>query len=342
MKWRMSLFLAIFLTAPALAQEPIKDTGSPAAPFCVSMETSDGHPTLFPNSTDALNDRLSGNHDFVNFINWMSNPIQNIDPRAVTALYPIFGSDWISNNPPIPNGDAQLYGVGITIALSDRFSMGLCQGGYAVANFSRNPIQQEKLIALDPQGRFRDVELSGSREGWLNLGGFFQYTFLEDVKEQCLLTGGVRWMAPCGAHEMFQGHGPGEIAPYLTAGKEFGKFHVLATGGYQFPIGPGSDDIKLFYFNLHLDRQVWGWLYPLVELNSIYHEKSINFGLNTRVGFIDFGNFESQGNLVSLAVGANAVLIPERLEIGAVYTTVIASQSNFQANGMMVKMTLRY
>ena len=70
--------------------------------------------------------------------------------------------------------------------------------------------------------------------------------------------------------------------------------------------------------------------------------KGRSFGLSTRRGFIDFGNFEAQGNIVSLAAGANAVLIPERLELGAAYTTVIASQRDFDANGLIVKMTLRY
>ncbi len=53
-----------------------------------------------------------------------------------------------------------------------------------------------------------------------------------------------------------------------------------------------------------------------------------------------FDNFEAEGNLVSLAAGANAVLIPERLEFCAAYTTVIASQHKFDANGLIVKMTL--
>jgi hypothetical protein len=36
------------------------------------------------------------------------------------------------------------------------------------------------------------------------------------------------------------------------------------------------------------------------------------------------------------------VLIPEKVEIGAVYTTLLAAQHNFDANGLLVKMTLRY
>ena len=76
------------------------------------------------------------------------------------------------------------------------------------------------------------MEAGGSRDGFLNLGGFAQYTLVQDVEDQFLLTGGLRWEAPCGSHEVFQGHGPAHLAPYLTAGKELGEFHVLATTGY--------------------------------------------------------------------------------------------------------------
>lgn len=87
---------------------------------------------------------------------------------------------------------------------------------------------------------------------------------------------------------------------------------------------------------------MFGRLYPLVEFNWTCHVTSVKFGLPTREGFIDLGDFESSGNIVTLAAGANAVLIPERLEVGAVYTTAIATQRNFDFNGLLVKMVLRY
>jgi hypothetical protein len=68
----------------------------------------------------------------------------------------------------------------------------------------------------------------------------------------------------------------------------------------------------------------------------------VNVDRLTRRGFIDLGNFESEGNLVSLAAAANAVLIPGRLELGAVSSTVIALQHDFEVNGLLVKMMLRY
>src|SRR5262249_36491899 len=154
-------------------------------------------------------------------------------------------------------------------------------------------------------GRLRQRrEFGGEREGWLNLGGFAQYTLIENCQEQFLLTAGLRWEAPSGSQSVFQGRGPAHLAPYVTAGKEFGHFHVLGTAGYEFPVGSEDPTTNFFYVNLHLDRQMFGWLYPLVEFNFTYHTRSADIELPTRGGFIDFGNFSSSGNILTVAVGA--------------------------------------
>jgi hypothetical protein len=339
-----SLVALVLLGSQALAQEPRSASPFPFTTATMQHEGAGGREVLFTENgaMRAEDDRFTGNHAFPSFIGFMSNPLQSIDPRAVTAIYPLFGSAWVSNEAPIPNGDVQVYGPGMTLALSDRFALGMNQGGFADAHFSRNPRERQRLFARDPLGRFRNVELGGERDGWLNLGGFFQYTVIQDAAAQFLLTGGLRWEAPCGSHEMFQGFGPLHLAPYLTAGKEFGEFHGLATFGYQFPAGPGSTTTEAFYANVHLDRRLFGWLYPLVEFNASYLTKSASFGLQTRRGFIDFGNFESSGNIVTVATGANAVLIPERLEVGAVYSTSIATQKSFNVDGLLLKVMLRY
>jgi hypothetical protein len=353
MDWRRSWFLLLLVTAPAPAQDTPPAGAVRTDPVFAPGELSAAPPAWCPDGGPAgeRGGMLAGNHNFPNFINFISNPLQSIDPRAVTAIYPIFGSAWVSNASPIPDGDFQLYGPAITIALSDRLAVGVNQGGYADAHFSSNPADRlrilrdeirEGILSDSVRNRIDTQDFGGDRSGFLNLGGFFQYTFIQDIPDQFLVTGGIRWEAPCGAHEVFQGHGPLHLAPYLTAGKEFGEFHVLVTTGYFFPAGPGNDNSQQFYANVHLDRRCFGWLYPLVEFNSLYHTRSVDFGLTTRRGFLDFDNFEATGNIVTLAAGANAVLKPERLEIGAVYTTVIASQRDFDSNGIVVKMTIRY
>jgi hypothetical protein len=247
----------------------------------------------------------------------------------VTELYPIFASAWVSPAGPLPRSDFQVYGAGLTLALSERLAIGLNQGGYADVHISRN----------DPE---RGPGFGGDRQGFLNLGGFAQYTLIQNVPDQFLLTGGLRWEAPAGSTEVFQGHGPAHLAPYLTAGKELGCFHVLLTSGYEFPAGPGNDVTRYFYNNLHLDRQMFGWFYPVVEFNWTYHSTSVDLNRLTRRGFFDLNNFEASGNILTLGAGANAVLVRERLELGAIYTTVLASQRDFAANGLLVRMVLRF
>jgi hypothetical protein len=285
-------------------------------------------------------DPLAGNHNFPNFIGWMSNPVQSVDPRAITAIYPIFGAYWTSADPPIPSARVLAFGPAITVALGERLSFGLDDGALVNLNLSKN--DQGRLAALDPQGRFRNIEAGRNQTGITDLGGFLQYTVIEDVPNQCLLTLGIHWNAPSGSTDIFQGHGPVELTPYATLGKELGCYHILASTGYQFPAGPGNDFTRVVYANVHLDRQMLGWLYPLVEFNASFHTSSFSVGLNTRRGFFDLDNFDSSGDIVTMAVGANAVLIRERLEAGAVYTTSLSAEHGFDVNGMLLKILLRY
>jgi hypothetical protein len=232
-----------------------------------------------------------------------------------------------------------VYGAGLNVALADRLMVGLNQGGYAVAHFSTD---RERLLARLGLP-VRESDRGGLREGWLNLGGYAQYTLIADVPNQFLLSAGLRVEAPLGATQLFQGGAnPAYLAPYLTLGKEFGCYHVLATTGYEFPAGSGAATTNTFYLNVHLDRQI-GWLYPLVEFNGSYHTSTVDVNHFTpRHGVIDLGTFSSTGNTLTIAVGANAVLIPERLELGAVYTRPITAQNHFDFNGMLVKMVYRY
>src|SRR5262245_42313190 len=342
MRHSWSFLILVLVATQAAAQEPPPATTAPAGTALLPGEVP-CVPELTMADDRPAGCRLHGDPAFADFIGFISNPLQNIDPRAVNEFYPIFGSAWTSEAGPVPSSDFQVYGAGLTIAPTDRFAIGLNQGGFADAHLStddanlltavaqlgrqrvfdllrRDPaavlallrsrglgagdlLRLERLASFDPSGRFSDVEAGGNRSGWLNLGGFAQYTVIEDPADQFLLTAGLRVEVPCGSHEIFQGHGPAHLAPYLTVGKGFGYFHVLATAGYYFPAGPGSDNMRLFYADLHLDRQVFGWLYPLVEFNWDYYTTSASIDLPARRGFFNFGNFEASGNILTMAVG---------------------------------------
>jgi hypothetical protein len=108
---------------------------------------------------------------FPNFIGWMSNPLFNIDPRSLTQIVPIFGNSCISENRALPDLNMQIYGPAISIALMDRCSVGMNQGGYAVAHIDRNDPTGSRVERL---GLMRGEASGGTHEGFLNLGGFAQ------------------------------------------------------------------------------------------------------------------------------------------------------------------------
>lgn len=379
MKWRTGCLVLLLIGSPLLAQAP--SVGFPAEPVAV--------PAPAPDEGSAL----AGNRNFPNFIGFISNPVQNIDPRALTQLFPLYGVTRASSSPPVPDSMLQVIGPGMYLALSERLSVGTTDGGYAFAHINHldpagtlnelvrarlltnadrlnllNTLRQQgRLANLGTGGLLPDLDRAGllqdrrrarilrnlnqagllgnfdhDRDGWLNLGGFVQYTLIADAEEQFLLTAGLRFSTPAGSYSMFQGRGPVYLAPYVTVGKEFGAYHVLATAGYEFPAAAWNTTTNAFNANVHLDRQCFDWVYPLVEVNWTYHVKSVDVDLQTERGFFDLGGFTSSGNIVTLAVGVNLVLVRDRREFGAVYATPLATQRGFDFNGLLAKMVLRF
>ncbi len=193
-----------------------------------------------------------------------------------------------------------------------------------------------------PAAARRVTSFPNRRAGWLDIGGYAQYTVIRDVPNQFLATVGLGWTAPTGSSSIFQGSPPAYLSPYLTAGKEFGDFHILSTTGFKFPAGSGTVTGETFYGTVHLDRRCCGWLYPLVEFNWAAATKHINLDLPFRPDIFGLDNFTANGNIVTIAPGVNTVIIPDKLELGAIYQTPIASENHIHFNSFLVKMVLRY
>ena len=153
---------------------------------------------------------------------------------------------------------------------------------------------------------------------------------------------GLNWEAPSGSKEIFQGSPPAYLAPYLTVGKEFGNFHFLATTGYNFPAESATVTTETYYANFHFDYRLAGWFYPLVEFNGNWSNKTLNFTPAFAPGLIEIDRFDGVGGIFSVAPGFNAVLVQDRLELGAVYETPIWSKHDFNFNSLLVKMIIRF
>src|SRR5262249_23513867 len=149
MRWQLGWFVLVLLSSPVLAQQTPPASPAPPAPVVVPADTAGSFPGLAaPSPWDDRAGPLTSNRNFSNFIGFMSNPLQNIARGALSQIWPMFGSVWTSASPPLPGGNFQVLGPGLNVALSERLSIGLNQGGYAWAQFDRR----------DPDGILRDLQ----------------------------------------------------------------------------------------------------------------------------------------------------------------------------------------
>src|SRR5262249_13185990 len=126
-KWRWSALVLILLASRASSQDVAPRIFVQGIPVFAPPQTSTLDPSFFNAEFTAgsQNDPLAGNHNFPTFIGFISNPVQSVDPRAMTTIFPIFGAYWTSADPPIPSARVLAFGPGITVALGERFCFGL-------------------------------------------------------------------------------------------------------------------------------------------------------------------------------------------------------------------------
>ena len=163
MKRLGSSLLFFVLAGQALGQEAVA-TGIPrtsqpeAAPMAWEAGASDNEGGF-----------LKADKAFPNFIGFMSNPSLAVDPRSLTQLYPIYGHTSMGAIRPFPSGTINVGGPGLNVALTERLNVGLTKGAYIWTDFRK------------------------TREGWLDLGGYVQYTVIRDVPNQFIATAGLGW-----------------------------------------------------------------------------------------------------------------------------------------------------
>jgi hypothetical protein len=85
-----------------------------------------------------------------------------------------------------------------------------------------------------------------------------------------------------------------------------------------------------------------GRFYPLLEFNWSAFTKNISSELPIDRGLVNFGTFNATGSYLTISPGLNMVVIQDRFELGAAYTTKVASQRDVNLDAMIVKMTIRY
>ncbi len=266
---------------------------------------------------------FQSDREFEGFVGPVSNPVLSKDPRSNTYARLLFVNNNIPGAHPFGGGSIQAYGLQLNLAINERLSFIADKDGFATISPARGP----------------------STTGWLNLAAGFKYTFYRDVESQTLAAIGFMYEIPTGEAKVFQNHGSGSFAPFITLGKQFcDHWHYLQTTGYYFPVN-SSQGSSFIYNSFHIDRQVFGWLYPLAELNWFWYTSGGNrlpAAIGEGDGLINLGTRGQAGaHLVTTAFGAKAVL-SRNLTLGAVFEVPVSNRHDVINQRLVVELIARY
>jgi hypothetical protein len=315
------------LALPAAAQQPAK-SADVATPVSGVMDGACDGGTLAGATGGAWGDTrrglLESDRAFPGFVGPISNPVLSKDPRSLTEARLLFINDELPPDGPLGGGDFQVYAMQLRLALTDRLTLTADKDGIAHTHFHN----------------------AGDHSGLLNMALGLKYLLVRDVEDQFLWSAGFCYEVPTGERSVLENHGDGVMTAFTTVGKEVGgAWHVLDTFGYQSGM-EGSQNSDFFYNSLHIDRQIAGWLYPLVEVNWFHYTHGGSRGLPPAVGegdgLLNLGTSGVAGNdLVTFAVGMKAKL-GEHIETGAAWEFPLSNRHDLIDNRLTVELVLRF
>jgi len=325
----LGVLLLVILALPANAEAPAQP-GAASAPGA-SLVVDGALPSDAIGFQRAAADwsvppsgQLQSDRAFPGFVGPISNPVLSKDPRSLTEARFMFVNDSIPPDHPLRGGNFQVIGLQVRVALTDRLSLTVDKGVYAWIHPGSGPEQ----------------------DGFINIAAGLKYLLVRDVENQFLWSAGFMYEPQTGEGSVFQNQGHGVMTAFTTAGKQLADYyHVLGTFGYQFPLDSNQNS-SFFYTSLHLDRQVCGWLYPLIELNWFHYAAGGDRGLPPALGegdgLLNLGTSGVAGNdLVTLAAGLKAV-VSEHLETGVAWEFPISNRKDLIDNRLTFELILRY
>lgn len=221
-------------------------------------------------------------HCFDDFISPMTNPVFFEDPRTLTEARLIFINHRTPTLAGNPSASVRLFAMQVRAALTQRLSIIATKDGFITTD---SPL-------------FDD--------GWADVSAGLKYNLFRDPCSQTILSAGVTYELPVGSTRALQGNGDGEFHAFLTGMTEVAGFHVMSAAGVRLPSDDEAEN-RVFHWSNHVDRELFGGVYALAEVNW-YHWLSSGSGFGLPVEGGDLFNLGSPGitgnNIVTGAFGA--------------------------------------
>lgn len=265
---------------------------------------------------------FQSDHEFDNFVGPVSNPVLSKDPRSNSHARLLFINNNVPGGHPL-DGNVQVYALQTNLAVTERLSI--------IAD-------KDGIAHISPRN-------GASATGFLNIAAGLKYTFYRDVENQTLAAAGFMYEVPSGEAKVQQNQGSGSFAGFLALGKEFGdKWHYLQTTGYYFPLR-SSQGSSFLYNSFHIDKQLFGWFYPLAELNWFWYTsggRRLPPAFGEGDGLLNLGTRGQSGaHLVTAAFGAKAVLT-KNYTLGVVFEVPLTNRNDIINQRLTVELIGRY
>jgi hypothetical protein len=113
------------------------------------------------------------------------------------------------------------------------------------------------------------LDLLEDDHGWLNIAGGFKYLLIRDDRYDFYLSPAIRYEAPSGAADVYQGEGDGLIIPSVSAAwSPLENLHLIAGVGGQVPLDSTFQSSSVFY-HVYADYQIHPRFTPFVQLSGM-------------------------------------------------------------------------
>jgi len=258
-------------------------------------------------------------HCFDEFISPMTNPVFFEDPRTLTEARVIFINHRTPTLAGNPSAAVRLYAMQVRAALTQRLSLIATKDGFITSD---SPLVDD---------------------GWADINIGLKYNLFRDPWSQSVLSAGVTYELPVGSTRTLQGNGDGEFNVFLSGMTEVDGFHLISAAGVRLP-SDEDDENQVFYWSNHVDRELFGGVYALAEVNW-YHWMSSGTAFPLPVEGGDLFNLGSAGvtgnNIVTGAFGAKYK--PNgNLELGVAWEVPLTERRGLLDNRLTVDCIFRY
>ncbi len=251
-----------------------------------------------------------GDAGFTHYVSPVSNPLFNETPYITTEIRPMWMHQNIPSSFVTGGGDIDVVAVQLRAAITDRIGFIATKDGWADIDF-------DKAV--------RD------ENGAVNLAFGFKYAALAIPESNSLVTVALRYEAPSGSIKTdgirMQGHGGGFFNLFVAGARTFGPVGLEANVGTQLAVEDDHDTSFLTYA-LHVDYDVIGRVFPLVELNG---HTPFNEAHRTALGVngLDFVNLgaSNSNTIITVAPGLR-VRATDNVDFGFTYELPLTSEKD--------------